>query len=171
MVPARMINLPQLACREKPYQSGPVGSGLSAVRVPCQRAVPDRAGRARCLGFSCRAISRSHRYAAPDAIFPGHVLIPLRPRETTLKPAGKFPLSDKKSGCNGRNGGPAVPFVDQPKMRTSAMTARRWRDRGARRPREIMHRRSRAFDDDPGADEFDEWMAACPPADTSQPSS
>jgi hypothetical protein len=166
-----MINLPQLACREKPYQSTlsflvcPLCAflvcGLFRTALVAHDALAFRVARFRGL-IVMRLV--------PDAIFPGHVLIPLRPRETTLKPAGKFPPRDKKSGCNGRNGGPAVPFVDQPKMRTSAMTARRYRDRGARRPREIMHRRSRAFDD-PGADEFDEWMAACQPADTSQPSS
>jgi len=45
------------------------------------------------------------------------------------------------------------------------MTARR--HRSGRRPphtRELLHRRSRAFDD-PGADLLDEWMAACPAAE------
>jgi hypothetical protein len=50
------------------------------------------------------------------------------------------------------------------------MTARRLRsDRGFERAREILHRRSRAFDDS-GAEQWDEWMAACPAADTPKPS-
>ena len=35
------------------------------------------------------------------------------------------------------------------------------------RPREIRYRRPRAFDDP--AEQFDEWMAACPEADTPYP--
>jgi hypothetical protein len=35
------------------------------------------------------------------------------------------------------------------------------------RPREIRYRRPRAFDDP--AEQFDEWMAACPEADTPHP--
>ena len=51
------------------------------------------------------------------------------------------------------------------------MTARRYRsDRRVRRRREIRHGRSRAFDDS-GADQLDEWMTACPGADTTQASS
>src|SRR5262245_29981989 len=50
------------------------------------------------------------------------------------------------------------------------MTARRYQsDRRAPRPREIRHRLLRAFDDS-GADQLDEWMTACPGADTPQPS-
>jgi hypothetical protein len=45
------------------------------------------------------------------------------------------------------------------------MTRRRLQsDRGTERARETLHRRSRAFDDS-GADQWDEWMAACPAAD------
>ena len=39
--------------------------------------------------------------------------------------------------------------------------------RRTKRLREIVYRRSRAFDD--RAEQFDEWMAACPEADTPYP--
>ena len=45
------------------------------------------------------------------------------------------------------------------------MTRRRLQsDRETERARETLHRRSRAFDDS-GADQWDEWMAACPATD------
>jgi hypothetical protein len=51
------------------------------------------------------------------------------------------------------------------------MTIRRYRpDRRLPRAREILHRHSRAFDD-AGADLLDEWMTACPAADSPKPAS
>ncbi len=48
------------------------------------------------------------------------------------------------------------------------MTARRYRsDRRVPRTRELVYRRSRAFDS--SADELDEWMMGCPAADPPQP--
>ena len=83
--------------------------------------------------------------------------------------AGKFLPRDKKSGRPGWNGGSALRFDHQPNE-DSLMTARRYQsDRGAPRPREIRHRLPRAFDDS-GVDQLDEWMTACPGADTPQPS-
>jgi hypothetical protein len=52
------------------------------------------------------------------------------------------------------------------------MTARRYRsDPKLPRTRELTHRRSRAAFDDPGADQLDEWMAACPAAEAAKSAS
>src|SRR5689334_7715866 len=99
------------------------------------------------------------------AIFRSLSLMRKRPGHRQKVPATIPKMTPRPAGT----AAPAISF-DERQIRTRAMTPRRLRsDRGAQHVRETLHRRSRAFDD-PGADQLDEWMAACPAADAPKPS-
>jgi hypothetical protein len=81
--------------------------------------------------------------------------------------AERFHKRDKKSGARAGTAVRTVSFSERQKDTT--MIALHYRPgRRELRRRETTYRRPRAFDD-PGAEQFDDWMAACPEADTPYP--
>jgi gentisate 1,2-dioxygenase len=80
--------------------------------------------------------------------------------------AERFHKPDKKSGARAGTAVRTVSFSERQK--DTPMIALHYRPGRKALRRETMYRRPRAFDD-PGAEQFDDWMAACPGADTPHP--
>jgi hypothetical protein len=101
-----------------------------------------------------------------DTLFPGHFFILANSSATTRAQPKSSTRATKNQACAQERRSGLSCFLSA--KDTSMITLHYQPGRRILRPREIMYRRPRAFDD-PGAEQLDDWMAACPEADTPYP--